>query len=338
MSDTVVCGGCGNAVPARATVCPSCQAFIHAARLKSIAAEAGELARNGAHTDAARLWREALPLLPPESKQHELVAAQIDAALAKSDAPVREGPPPSSRWAKVLGPLGAVGVVIWKLKFLLISVLTKGKLLLLGLSNVTTVISALAFLGVYWNAWGLRYAAAVVGMIYIHEIGHVAAMAGRGMPAAAPMFVPGIGAFVRLNAPPSTPSEDATIGLAGPLWGFGATLAALVVAAATHSPFWLAVANTAALLNMFNLTPVWQLDGSRGFAALSRPQRWLAVAALGAAFLFVREGIIALAGLVAIWRALQANAPARPDWRALATYVALVGALAAVVPLTAHKP
>jgi Zn-dependent protease len=202
---------------------------------------------------------------------------------------------------------------------------------------MSTMLSALAFLGVYWRIWGWQYAAAVVGMIYIHEIGHVAAMAARGMPAQAPMFVPGVGAFVRLSAPPSTPSEDATIGLAGPLWGLGATLAALVAATATHSPFWLAVANTAAILNMFNLTPVWQLDGSRGFAALSRPQRWIAVAALGAAFFFVRDGIIALAAIVAVWRALQANAPVRPDWRALATYVGLVAALAAIVPLTARR-
>src|SRR5918912_695437 len=102
MSDAVVCGGRRNRRPGRAAVCPSCHAFVHAARLKSIAAEAEELARNGSHADAARVWREALPLLPPESKQHELVAAQIDAALAKSNAAVREGPPPNSRWAKVL--------------------------------------------------------------------------------------------------------------------------------------------------------------------------------------------------------------------------------------------
>jgi Zn-dependent protease len=340
MSEAVACGGCGSVVPARAAVCPSCHALVHSARLKSIAAEAEELGRSGAHAEAARVWREALPLLPPESKQHALVAAQIDASLARAGestrTAMREGPPPGSRWAKILGPFGAAGVVIWKLKFLLVALLTKGKLLLLGLTKMSTMLSALAFLGVYWRAWGWQYAAAVVGMIYIHEIGHVAAMASRGMPAQAPMFVPGLGAFVRLTAPPSTPAEDAKIGLAGPLWGLGATLAALVIATATHSPFWRAVANTAAILNMFNLTPVWQLDGSRGFNALSRAQRWMAVAAFGIALLFVHEGVIALAGIVAVWRALQKDAPLRPDWRALATYVALVAALAAVVPLTAR--
>ena len=337
-SDTLACAGCGSVVPARATVCPSCHALVHGARLKAIAAEAEELTRSGAHAEAARVWRDALPLLPPESKQHALVAAQIDAALARTNdaarAAIRQGPAPGSRWAKILGPLGAAGLLLWKLKFILVALLTKGKLLLLGLSKMTTIVSALAFLGVYWKAWGWQFALAVVVMIYIHEMGHVAAMARRGMPASAPMFVPGVGAFVRLNGPPATPAEDATIGLAGPLWGLGAALLALAAAMATHSPFLLAVAKTAAILNLFNLTPVWQLDGSRGFNALSRTQRWIAVAAIGVAFFVVREGIIALVGIVAIWRAFQANAPARPDWRALSTYLFLLAALTAIVPLT----
>ena len=335
--DAIACGGCGNAVPARALVCPSCHALVHGARLKEIAAEAEELTRRGAHAEAARAWRDALTLLPPESKQHALVAAQIDTALARTNAAAREGPPPGSRWAKILGPLGAVGLAIWKLKFLLVALLTKGKLLLLGITKLTTVISALAFLGVYWRAWGWQYALAVVAMIYIHEIGHVAAMARRGMPAQAPMFVPGVGAFVRLSAPPATPAEDAQIGLAGPLWGLGAALAALAIAIATQSPFWRAVANTAAIINLFNLTPVWQLDGSRGFNALSRQQRWMAVAAVGIAWALVREGMLVLVALVGVWRAFQANSPERPDWRALATFVFLVAALTAIVPLTAAR-
>jgi len=65
---------------------------------------------------------------------------------------MRDGPSPGSRWAKILGPLGATGLLIWKLKFILVALLTKGKLLLLGLSKMTTIVSALAFLGFYWRA------------------------------------------------------------------------------------------------------------------------------------------------------------------------------------------
>ena len=321
MSDAVRCGGCGNIVPARAVVCPSCHALIHAERLKAIAAEAERLTSDGAYADAARVWRDALPLLPPHSKQYAAVVANIEASSAR--APAQQGPPAGSRWAKILAPFGAVGVAIWKLKFLLI-----------GLTKFTTVISALAFLGLYWKAWGWPFALAVVVMIYIHEMGHVAAMARRGMPAQAPMFIPGVGAFVRMSGAPVTPAEDAQIGLAGPLWGLASALIAFAVAVVTHSPFWRAVANTAAIINLFNLMPVWQLDGSRGFNSFSVAQRWIAVALIAVAFALVREGMIALVGLVAIWRAFQKDAPPLPNWRAFATYTLLLATLSALVPLT----
>jgi Zn-dependent protease len=323
MSDAVRCGGCGNIVPARAVVCPSCHALIHAERLKAIAAEAERLTSDGAYADAARVWRDALPLLPPHSKQYAAVVANIEASSAR--APAQQGPPAGSRWAKILAPFGAVGVAIWKLKFLLI-----------GLTKFTTVISALAFLGLYWKAWGWPFALAVVVMIYIHEMGHVAAMARRGMPAQAPMFIPGVGAFVRMSGAPVTPAEDAQIGLAGPLWGLASALIAFAVAVVTHSPFWRAVANTAAIINLFNLMPVWQLDGSRGFNSFSVAQRWIAVALIAVAFALVREGMIALVGLVAIWRAFQKDAPPLPNWRAFATYALLLTMLSALVPLTAR--
>ncbi len=40
------------------------------------------------------------------------------------------------------------------------------------------------------------------------------------------------------------------------------------------------MARVGAWINLFNLFPVWQLDGSQGVRALSRGQRWLAVLAL----------------------------------------------------------
>src|SRR5207253_1422024 len=95
-----------------------------------------------------------------------------------------------------------------------------------------------------------------------------------------------------------------------------------------------AVAHTAALINLFNLTPVWQLDGSRGFNALSTAQRWMAVALIAVAFALLRDGIVALVGLVAVWSAFQKDAPQRPDWSAFATYAALLAALSAIVPFT----
>jgi Zn-dependent protease len=190
-------------------------------------------------------------------------------------------------------------------------------------------------LGVYWSLWGWKFAAALLAGIYIHEIGHVAELRRRGMAASAPMFVPGIGAFVRMHEHAATPSENARIGLAGPLWGLGAALAAYGAALATGSRFWLAVAHWTAIINLFNLAPVWQLDGSRGFHALTRLQRWIAFGVLAAAFAITREGMLLIVGLVAGWRAFERNARTAPDWGALASYGALVIVLSAVAMFAA---
>jgi len=328
------CTSCGTELAATLLVCPACHALVHRARLEALAREADVAAAANDPARAASLWREALPLLPQGSRQRDAVAQRIDALTAahegKTLEEVRKGPPPGSIWAKVLGPLGIVGLLIWKLKFLLVVLLTKGKLLLLGLTKMSTVATMFLSFGVYWSLWGWKFAAAILGAIYIHEIGHVAELRRRGMPASAPMFVPGFGAFVRMHEHAATPSEDARVGLAGPIWGLGASLLALALAIATGSQFWSVIAQVTAVINLFNLTPVWQLDGSRGFHAFSRMQRWIAVGVIALAFAFSREGMLILVGIVAVWRAMEKNARQTHDWGALATYAVLIGAFTAL--------
>lgn len=319
----VACGGCGSVVPDRLTVCPSCLGLVHRARLEAIAAEAKQRAAIGDFESEARSWRDALPLLPPGSKQYEAVLAHLDGATAKMQRPPETAHPNASRRAGVLASAGA----------LLVALLTKGKLLLLGLTKLGTLLSMLAFVVVYWRAWGFAFAAAFVATIYIHEMGHVAALKARGIAAHAPMFIPGLGAFVRMNDRPSTPAEDARIGLAGPLWGLGAVILAASISLVTNPPFWRAVAHSAAVINLFNLTPVWQLDGSRGFAAFPRLQRWLVVALIGVAWALSREGMLIVVAIVAIWRSFEKRLPPASDWGAFARYALLLGALSAFTML-----
>src|SRR2546425_2112324 len=40
----------------------------------------------------------------------------------------------------------------------------------------------------------------------------------------------------------------------------------------SHRPIWLAIAQLTAFLNLFNLIPVWQLDGARGLHVLARSE------------------------------------------------------------------
>src|SRR6266550_1690101 len=150
---------------------------------------------------------------------------------------------------------------------------SKGKLVLLGLTKLNTLLSMLVSIGFYWALYGWKFGLGFVLSIYVHEMGHVIALARYGIPASAPMFIPGFGAFVRLKAYPTSPGEDARVGLAGPLYGLGAALACMGIGVVTGSGLFSALAKVGAWINVFNLIPVWQLDGSRGFRALTRQHR-----------------------------------------------------------------
>ena len=151
-------------------------------------------------------------------------------------------------------------------------------------------------------------------------------ISSRGIGAGAPLFIPGLGALVMLKQHVTDPGTDAKIGLAGPVWGLGAGLAALAVFAATRLPVWRAIAELTGFLNLFNLIPFWQLDGSRGFHALDRWQRWAVVGAVAIAFLLTRQRLLLLVGGVAMWRASQRDV-GPGDRGAFATFVVLVGSL-----------
>jgi Zn-dependent protease len=122
------------------------------------------------------------------------------------------------------------------------------------------------------------------------------------------------------------PVIDARIGLAGPVWGFGAALAAYGAYLVTGAPTCRAIAQLTALLNLFNLTPVWHLDGARGFHALSRAQRLAIVALSIAAFLATWQKFVVLLIGFAVYQTVVGSA-GPGDRRAFATFAALVAAL-----------
>ena len=165
-------------------------------------------------------------------------------------------------------------------------------------------------------------------------MGHVAALARYGIRAGAPMFIPGLGAFVRLKQAPLNAREDARVGLAGPEWGLGAALIAVAVYLATGTPVWGAIAGLGAYLNLFNLLPVWQLDGARGFRALSRAQRWTTVGVMAGAGLLASQPLLYVVAAVGAFRAWRSPVEAA-DRRAFVTFLVLVAALTTIVASTA---
>lgn len=314
------CASCGTELPPNPLACPACAALIHADELKRLAADAEAATSAGDLEEARRNWEGARLLLPPGSHQHAAVAARITELTRRIDARVTEpaSPAPTDApwWRRGAAGIVSVGLLL----------LGKIKFLLLGLTKASTFISMFAFFGVYWSIYGWPLALGLVCSIYIHEMGHVAMLRRLGIAAGAPMFIPGVGALVMLKQHVGDPLIDAKIGLAGPVWGLCAALGAMMMYALSGAPIWLAIAQLTAFLNLFNLIPVWQLDGSRGLHVLSRPERWALVGAIAVALLLTEQRLLFIVGAVAVWRATQKEA-GPGDARVLATFVGLVGAL-----------
>ncbi len=315
------CPDCGTEIAPFRLSCPVCHRLVHAVTLKALAerAAAAEGAQNVAGALAA--WREALPLLPPTAVQYSQVATRIDdlsRRVVSATAPQASGPGTGAGRRGVLATVGAAALAL----------LGKAKFLLVGLSKAGTLLTMLLSFGVYWSLWGWPFAAGLVLSIYVHEMGHMAALRRFGVPTSAPMFLPGFGAVIRLQQKFANAGEDARVGLAGPIWGLGAAIAAAGVYEWTQQPIWAAIATTGAWINLFNLLPVWQLDGGRAFHALSRLERFVAAAVALGLFTFTHEGMLLLIGLAAGWRGFQKDAPERGDLPVLVQYATLAIALA----------
>ena len=330
------CPGCGSELAPALLSCPGCHRLVHAEELGRLAEEAERHTADGRLTDALVAWRRALELLPAGSLQRGVIQEKVEALSRQVEGlPTATPHPPKGAWAGRLAALGVVGALLWKFKFFVVFALTKGKLLLLGLAKAPTLFSMLLSFGVYWTAWGWRFALGLVATMYVHEMGHVFALSRYGIRASVPMFVPGLGAFVRMDQYPAGPREDARVGLAGPLWGLLAAAVAWAVALATGWGAWAATAHAAAWLNLFNLLPVGVLDGGRGFRTLTRPQRFAVAAAVGLAWAASGDGLLALLFFAAAARAMVGRPAERPDHGALALFLVLVAALTALVVIPA---
>jgi Zn-dependent protease len=316
------CSGCSCELPESALSCPQCRRLIHAQKLEDLARRAKEAWRLGHFAEERALRAESLALLPEETVQHRSIAArvaEIDGMLGGTAQHTHAG------WKK--GWLGAGPA--------LLLLLSKGKFLLLGLTKIGTLLTMFASLGVYWALYGWALALGVVVSIYIHEMGHVGKLRHYGVPASAPMFIPGLGAFIQLRGVKLPPIPEARIGLAGPVYGLGAAVAALGVYYVTGVKIWGVIAHFGAWVNLFNLIPVWQLDGSRGLRSLTRYQRGGVLMAAATLWLVASNPMLLLVALGCAYRMFTRDWQAQPDNRGLAQFLGLLVALSAVLMLSA---
>lgn len=311
---TVACPDCGVPIDESTLSCPSCHCLTHAKELESLAAQAQAATVRGDLGAARELWVRSLSLLPPDSVQYRSIKAHIENLKTA---------PSGSGWKKGAAGIGPALLLLF----------TKGKLLLLGLTKLSTLLSMLAFAGLYWALYGWKFAFGLVISIYIHEMGHVLTLREYGIPASAPMFIPGFGAFIRLKQLRITPIQDSRVGLAGPIYGLGAAAFALGAGYLTGAKAWDAIAHFGAVINIFNLIPVWTLDGSRGFTSQTRQQRLMILVAAGVLWWTTGQVMLGLVALGAGYRLFTKDAAPDPDTIGMAQFLGLLAALSAVAML-----
>lgn len=291
---------------------------MHSEQLAILSTRANQLEREGALEPAVEEWKKALPLLPPDAQQAAWVREHVDelARAVKAAPPRREYP-----WARRLGPLAPIALFLAKAKWLL------------ALFKLKFLFSLGAFFAVYWSLWGWKFGLGFGGMVLLHELGHYLEIRRRGLPADMPVFLPGLGAYVRWQAMGVSLATRAAVSLAGPLTGLLAAVACLAVWWKTGDPLWAALTRAGAWLNATNLTPVWILDGSQAARALDRKGRWAVLLASAAFALLFREGALLIVAAGAVWCLFRKDLPAVPSRRTAVYFVALLALLGMVLHL-----
>lgn len=304
------------------TACPRCHALIYAADLNRISQEARALEARGAAAEAREVWSRALTLLPPESTQAQWVREQVRSLEARQLTPAAQVQATKAQhpWAKRLGPLAP-----------LLILLAKAKTALFFLFKLKFLFSFLAFIWIYCVMFGWRFGVGFALSILIHELGHFVDIKRRGLPAEMPVFLPGLGAYVKWNALGVTLRQRAQISLAGPLAGWMAAAVCFLLSAKTHDPVWAALARTGAAINLLNLIPVWVLDGANALKSLGLPERAALLAATIAIGLYVWEPLFILIAAGMVYRLFTKDKPPREDWSTFLYFVAVMAALGLVL-------
>jgi Zn-dependent protease len=301
------CRRCSRELAPGALVCDHCQALVHSEELERLSAEAKALEAKGDLLQARERWLSALPLLPPASTQADWIKQHIrtlDAPAGGAGAASTAGL--SEKTAAPAGP---------RFKW-------------------TSILSFAAFVAIYSAASGAKFGIGFAALILIHEMGHFFDIKRRGLPADMPVFLPGLGAYVRWQAMGVSIETRAAVSLAGPLAGFFASVACAVLWWQTGNPLWAALARSGAILNLLNLIPVWVLDGGQAALALSKTERIVLMTASIALGLALGQRLFFLVALGAGYRAFfSGDLPAHPSRATTIYFVVVLTALGVIIRL-----
>lgn len=336
------CENCGFPVASGALVCARCGAFVYRRALEQLAAEA---LRNESSNPrlAAHVWRQSLPMLPPNSPQFRTVVDRSAVLEGFGSSGAHGGfAPPVERAdddeRRIFRQPDELHVAVFK---------TLGSMLL-SILIYAVVYMVLPTPFIQTRSDALVFAIGFTSLMLVHELGHSIALRKYNLSASPPIFIPFLGAVINMRQPPRNAKEEAIVGIAGPLLGTaGALLCALLLwtpwagDASSYHDVVGTVAFFGIVLNLVNLLPVPPLDGGRVTAALS-PWIWLlGLAGLVWLVWFLGTGYIMLALIIATGlprivqtlgrRGLRSpyyNVKRRDAWTIGAVYVGLAITLA----------
>jgi Zn-dependent protease len=314
------CHDCNSPLPRGALVCAQCDALVHANQLSQLSGLAKHHEQAGELREARERWLACLSLLPPDSKQAEWIRTQISSL----DIEIAAGHREPNKWLKRLGPLAPIAIILGKSKSLL------------ALLKLKFLFSFASFIAVYWALYGAWYGVGFAVSILIHELGHYIDVKRRGLPAEAPVFLPGFGAYVKWQALGVIDKTKAEVSLAGPLAGWFAGAFCAVMWLKTGNGIWAALARTGAWLNVLNLIPVWQLDGSGAVAVLNKVQRMAILVLCLVLWFSLHEGVFFLVAAGATYRLFTKDEPKEASTSTTFYYAALLIVLGLLMHAMPH--
>ncbi|MFN2464993.1 MAG: hypothetical protein ABR598_01865 [Candidatus Dormibacteria bacterium] len=201
---------------------------------------------------------------------------QQETQFGRTDVPLEH----TNRRRGIVGTILAAGAVLLKfagsLKFVLLGLL-KAPFLISILLNV--VIYAVLYSTRMGPVFGLAYGGGIVGLILVHEMGHMIAARMTNTETTNPLFIPFMGAVIGVKSYRNA-TVEAINGIGGPVLGTIGTIVVLAWAGAlgfdsTWGTLLLRLAYIGFFINLFNMVPVtlgggFTLDGGRVLQAVSK--------------------------------------------------------------------
>ena len=167
------------------------------------------------------------------------------------------------------------------------------------------IITALASLAAMATLWGAFTASVILGVIALHEAGHVVAMRVLGYRDIHVLFVPLLGALTIGRPAKTTAPQRVAVLLSGPVPGLCLGVLLLEISRMVPAmPDLKMVALALLLINGLNLLPITPFDGGRALESLTRPASlWrpaihvMSIVGLLAAAYLLQDPILAMIGV-----------------------------------------